>query len=69
MYSFLPVFVIPPLIIISIIASGAIDSETNGSVKFLNASDIPLTKPLDNWSSVSIPCWILVASVLNGASR
>ena len=38
------------------IASGAIDSEANGSVKFLNASDIPLAKPTDNCSLVSIPC-------------
>ena len=39
--SFLPVSVTPPLVIISIIASGAIDSEVNGSIKFSNASDIP----------------------------
>ncbi len=56
MYSFLPVSVTPFLTRISIIDSGAIDSEVNGSLKFSKASDIPLANPVDNCSSFSIPC-------------
>jgi len=68
-YNFLPVSVTPSLKTISIIASGAIDSDVNGSLALLNASDIPFIKPVINWSSVSIPSWTDLSIVLNGCSK
>jgi hypothetical protein len=47
-YNFLPSRVTPSLTIISIIASGAIDSETKGSIDFEKAFEIPVTKPFIN---------------------
>ena len=68
-YNFLPSFVSPPLIKISMIASGAIDSVTKGSSDLLNASEIPFTNPFDNCSSVSIPCCTFRSILLKGVSK
>ena len=68
-YNFLPSLVSPSLTKISIIASGAIDSVTKGSIDLLNASEIPFTNPLDNCSSVSIPSCTFRSILLNGVSK
>ena len=50
-YNLLPSLVSPPLTKMSMIASGAIDSVTKGSIDLLNASEIPFTNPFDSCSS------------------
>ena len=51
------------------IASGAIDSVTKGSIDLLNASEIPFTNPFDNCSSDSIPSCTFLSILLNGVSK
>ena len=51
-YNLLPSLVSPPLTKMSMIASGAIDSVTKGSIDLLNASESPFTNPCDTFYSV-----------------
>ena len=69
MYNLLPSHVSPPLTKMSMIASGAIDSVTKGSIDLLYASEIPYTNPFDSCSSDSMPSCTFRSIVLNGVSK